>query len=251
MPSQRSYIFYPNAGYWFLLLIPLVVIGFYPSYFAVFFKPAASIIHIHFGLMAIWVAILVIQPFLFKYKKLKLHRKIGRFTYVLVPLLLISAFLMIRLSYYRFVNAPQGVDPGNRQEVLKAAANFMAIAFIYFGLLFLFYTLAIINRRKAAVHARYMVATALTLLGPTVDRIVYASFQEIKLGGVIPFETVAFLVADAVLLFLLWKDYKAKRPTRALLTSLAIYVTAQLFYFLFKASDAWADVVSFLMQAKA
>lgn len=246
---QKNKTFYPNAGYWFLLLIPLIVAGFYPSYFAQFFKPAASIIHIHFTLMAIWVAMLIIQPFLFKYKKLSLHRKIGRFSYLLVPLLLLSAFLMIRLSYYRFLAAPPDASITNRQALLKTAAAFMSIAFVYLGLFGLFYLLAVINRHKAAVHARYMVATALTLLGPTVDRITYAVFKETKLGGFIPIEIVAFILADGILLFLLWGDIKAKRPVKPLLTCLLILLVVQSCYFLFQQSNAWADAVTWMMQA--
>jgi hypothetical protein len=247
---RKSVSLYPNAGWWFLLLIPLVAVAFYPNYFAVFFQPAASIIHIHFALMAVWVAVLIAQPFLFRYKKLSLHRKIGRATYVLVPLLLASTFLMIRFTYYRFLASPQATAITNRADLLKTAATYMTITFLYFGLLALFYTLAIINRRKAAVHARYMVATALTLLGPTVDRIVFAIFKVAKLGGVVPIETVAFATADGILLFLLLKDYKAGRSTKALFAALLIYFTAQLFYFLFQATDAWTAIVSFTMQAK-
>jgi hypothetical protein len=248
---RKSVSLYPNAGWWFLLLIPLVAIAFYPTYFKVFFQPAASVIHIHFGLMAVWVMVLIAQPFLFRYKKLALHRKIGRATYVLVPLLLVSSFLMIRLSYYRFLASPQAATFPSRAELLKNAATFMAITFLYLGLLALFYSLAIINRRKPATHARYMVATALTLLGPTVDRIVYAISGVLVLGGVLPIETIAFAIADGILLFLLLKDYRAGRSTKALLTALLINLLAQLSYFLFQATEAWAAFVSFAMQAKS
>jgi hypothetical protein len=250
MPMRKSISLYPNAGWWFLLLIPLVMIAFYPNYFAVFFQPAASIVHIHFALMAVWVAVLIVQPFLFKYKKLSLHRKIGRATYILVPLLLASTFLMIRFTYYRFLASPQGIAITNRADLLKTAATYMTITFLYFTLLALFYVLAIVNRRKAAVHARYMVATALTLLGPTVDRIVFAIFKAPKIGGFLPIEAIAFLVADAILLYLLLKDYRAGRSVKALLTALLIYVAAQLSYFLFQATDAWTAIVSLAMQAK-
>ena len=245
---RKSVNLYPNAGWWFLLLIPLVAVGFYPTYFAVLFKPAASIIHIHFILMTIWVIILVIQPFLFRYKKLALHRQIGRFTFFFVPLLLVSSFLMIRLSYFRFLASPQGLGSASRQAVMQTAATFMAIAFLYLGLLALFYTLAVINRHKAAAHARYMVAAALTLLGPTVDRIVFSTTGVTRLGGTIPIETVAFAIADGILVFLLWKDYKARRPLRTLFTCLGIYLLAQLSYFLFKDTEAWAGFVTFVMQ---
>ena len=136
---QKAFIFYQNSGYWFLLLMPLVLIGFYPTYFAVLLKPTPSIIHLHFSLMAMWVAMLIVQPFLYKYKKLRLHRAIGKVSYVLVPLLLITAYFMIRFSYYRFIgDMEQRISTGSLQadhhQVLKEAASYEAIAFLYFAL---------------------------------------------------------------------------------------------------------------------
>ena len=90
---QKIHNLYYNQGYWFLLLIVLVIARFYTSCFAVFFQPHASIIHIHFMLMVLWIAMLITQPFLIKYKKLALHRMLGKISYILVPLALTSAFL--------------------------------------------------------------------------------------------------------------------------------------------------------------
>ena len=245
---QKSQAFYYNTGYWFLLLIPLVAIGFYPTYFAVFLEPASPIIHVHFTLMAVWIVILMVQPFLFKYKKLSVHRAVGKFTYVLVPVLLASAFLVIRFSYYRFLHSPQATEFSDRNELLKGAASYQAIAFLYSGWLALLYSLAIVNRRKAPVHARYMVATTLTMLGPTVDRIIYSIFKAPELGGFVPIESIAFVIADSILAILLWKDYKSRKSTKALAISLAIFLSGQIIYFSVRNTTAWASFVSFLMQ---
>lgn len=51
--------------------------------------------------MALWLIMLIAQPFLIKYKKLSWHRVLGKASYVLVPLILITAFLLIRNEYYR------------------------------------------------------------------------------------------------------------------------------------------------------
>jgi hypothetical protein len=101
-PMPKSYDVYRNLGYWFLLLIALVFAGFYTTYFSVFLQPKASIIHVHFTLMALWIAMLITQPFLIKYSKLAIHRMLGKTSYVLVPLALVSSFLMVRYSYYHF-----------------------------------------------------------------------------------------------------------------------------------------------------
>jgi len=168
---------------------------------------------------------------------------------VFVPLLLASSFLMIRFSYHRFLSSPAIEALSIQQAGLKEAAFYMAIAFVYFGLLALFYMLAIINRHKSAVHARYMVATSLTLLGPTVDRIVFMVTKDPKVAGVVPVEIIAFVVADGILLYLLRRDYQAKRPVKTLAVCLSIYVAAQAGYFLFRSTTTWTSFVTFVMQS--
>ena len=249
---QKVYNVYYNLGCWFLLLIVLVFAGFYTSYFSVFFQPTAPVIHIHFTLMVLWIAMLITQPFLIKYKKLAIHRMLGKISYVLVPLVLISAFLMIRYSYYNLINdlqqkAVQGLNQFTNNQVLQQAAVYEAIAFFYLFWFITFYSLAILNRRKTALHARYMMATALTLFGPTIDRIV---FFNLKLPAYIPYELPSLLIIDIILALLLLKDYKDKRPTKALWICLLIYVIGQALYFTIPYTTGWQHFVTFIMKPR-
>lgn len=247
---QKAYNGYYNLGYWFLLLIVLVFAGFYPSYFSVFFQPKAPILHIHFALMVLWIAMLIAQPFLIKYKKLTIHRKLGKISYVLFPLVLISVFLMIRYSYYNSVNdlqqkAVQGLNHFNNDQILQQAAFNVAIAFFYFFLFALFYSLAVINKRKSSIHSRYMMAGALTLLGPTVDRIV---FFNVKLPTYITYELPTLIIIDIILAILLLKDYKDKRSTKILWICLLIYVIGQVLYFTVPYTAGWKHFVELVMK---
>ena len=211
---SKPYNLYHNLGYWFLFLIVLVFAGFYVSYFSVFFQPKSPVIHIHFALMSLWIVMLIIQPFFIKYKKLAWHRLVGRISYILVPLVLLVAFLMIRYSYYNFMNS---LDKNlGRVEILKRAASVQAIALFYLIWFAIFYVLAIINRKRSLIHARYMLATSLTLLGPTVDRIFFINLRLEKLFGVIPVEAVSFITADVLLAFLFMQDYRRKKSVRTL-----------------------------------
>jgi hypothetical protein len=252
---QRSYAFNQNIAYWFLLLIPLVFFGFYPTYFSVLLNPTPFIVHLHFTLMALWILMLLVQPFLYGYKKLALHRTIGKVSYVLIPALLITAYFMIRFSYYRFINGlneqvATGAVQMDHHGVLKEAATYEAIAFLYFGWLAVLYSLAVKNRRHTPTHARYMIATALTMLGPTVDRIVIWINKGLpKINGSIPIECVSFLIADCTLLFLMWNDHKNKRSIRPLGTGFMIFFGGQLIYFLVQKTEAWNTLVAFVMQA--
>lgn len=250
---QKSYTFYHNTGFWFLLLIPLVALGFYPTYFSVFLKPTPTLVHFHFTLMAIWIVILMLQPFLYRYNKLALHRTVGKLTYVLVPMLLVTAFLMIRFSYYRMIGdltlqSAQGTISLDHNQILNETASYETIAFIYFTWLAVLYSLAIYYRKQSPIHARFMVATALTMMGPTVDRIVYALVKSGKIAGNIPIESVAFSIVDITLALLLWNDYRKGRSTRAFLTSLLIFLGGQIFFLMFQNNSTWQSFVNMIMK---
>ena len=252
---QKTYNFYQNLGYWFLLLIVLIVPAFYTTYFTTLFHGHLPIIHVHFVLVMLWIAMLIAQPFLIKFKKLSIHRLLGKISYVLVPLVLLSGFLMIRLSYYRQIDLGQaqvaeGLNQHTNSQILQHAADFEAIAVFYILWFAIFYSLAIINKRRSAAHARYMVAASLTLLGPTVDRIMLIPLGMEYLPGGISSMWVSFFLIDLVLLLLLYKDYQHKRPLKTLLVCLLIYVPGQFLHFVILGHGWWKDVMSFVMLPK-
>ncbi len=250
---KKSYNLYHNLGYWFLLFIVLVFAGFYHTYFSVLFQPVKPVIHIHFVLMAIWIVMLIVQPFLIKYKKPALHRLIGRISYVVVPLLLLTTFILIRNEYYDSISDLEnrsipGQGPLSHTEILKQAAAQQGLALFYFIWFFVFYLLAIKNKKKSPVHARYMLATSLSLLGPTVDRMIFFVFKMDKLPGSLPIELVAFCMADAVLAVLLLKDYRENRPVKTLLTALFIYIMGQALYFSLPGTPIWQIFIELIMR---
>ena len=149
---------YKNLGYVLLLLIPLTGIAFYKTYFNqfpgfAFEENITPYIHLHAFIASVWIAMLIAQPLLIRNKKMAWHRKIGRLSYVVFPLLLLS-FLpqMIRLAHSEhpeFLFFPLGDSV----------------------LLVLFYALAIYYRKNPPRHMRYMIGTAIVFLGPTIGRI--------------------------------------------------------------------------------
>lgn len=250
---QSTYDVYKRGiAYWYLLLIPLIIAGFYKTYFSVFFAPTASVVHIHFAFMMMWAAMLIIQPFLIRYKKLSLHRLIGRISYVVVPLLLISGYFMIGYSYDRAITsttdyANSGQKYISTSEILQIGADSVRIVFVYLTWLGIFYFLSIKNRRRTSVHARYMVAASLTMIGPTVDRIIGIYFHVEKFFGVIPVEYFSYLLQDIILTGLLIHDYRKGKPTRTLRTCLLIYMTGQFLYWFVMGKGFWQGFVSFVL----
>jgi hypothetical protein len=155
---------------------------------------------------------------------------LGKASYVRCCLL-ITAYLLIRNEYHRNLDAMnqqvvQGMKQYSQVEMLKLASA-QPIGLIYTFWFLLLYSLAIRHRRKTSKHARYMLATALTLTGPTVDRIIGIQFKLETIAGVTSY-IISFLIIDLVLLLLLYVDYKDKRETKTLGNCLVIYIGGQL-----------------------
>jgi hypothetical protein len=244
---------YNNLGYWFLLLIACVFAGFYTTYFSRIFEPTANIIHIHFVLMALWIVMLIVQPFLIKFKKIYWHRILGKVSYLLVPLLLMTTWLVTRNEYYRKIENLQnevidGVQSLSQMAILKAASVNPA-AFIGVIWFVIFYSLAINFRRKPNKHARYMLATALILLSPTIDRFIAINLGIKSVAGIASY-FISFLIIDIIIAYLLLIDYKNKRETKTLKTCLFIFIIGQLSFYILPNFDWWAHLMEFAMMPK-
>jgi hypothetical protein len=88
---------FQNIGYYYLGFLILTFIGFWPSYFSKFFDGTADFnqyFHFHALTALLWVSMLIIQPILIRGKKYELHKAVGKFSYLLVPLLFISVALL-------------------------------------------------------------------------------------------------------------------------------------------------------------
>lgn len=170
---------FDRFGLFFFGLIPLVLLGFWKSYFSKFFGDSNSLtgyMHFHAILMTGWVTLLIVQPTLIKQKKFKIHRLIGRISYLLMPLILVSMLFLIHKG-------------GNLQPVEERT-----FVNALFGLLGLFvigacYVVAILNLNNTAVHARAMVGTGIALLDPTLMRML----------GPLPFPS-GYFIAIAIIL---------------------------------------------------
>src|SRR5659263_696230 len=147
---------YKYLGYFFLLLIPLTIAGFYKTYigqFPNFKENITPFIHIHAFIATVWIGILIAQPFLIVNKKFALHRKVGKFSYIVFPLLILSLIPQI-------IRTANSVNPRNLFFPLADGS-----------LMIIFYSLAVYYKKISSMHMRYMIATTLVFLGPTIGRI--------------------------------------------------------------------------------
>jgi len=205
-------VFY-NSGYYFIILIPLILLGFFKSYFVQFpnfEKKTTIIVHFHALCLSCWVLLLIVQPLLVRYKKLKIHRTLGKFTYVLVPLILCSV---------------AGMTIRSVSHLPKPVSTEMILNDIYLpvidGILFVtFYTLAIINKKNIQKHSSYMIATGLIFINPSVARM--GSYW-LNLPFYISLLCTVLLI-DLITIFLLFYLKKKGLNYRSFATVLALFL---------------------------
>jgi len=178
---------YKYLGYFMLLLIPLIVAGFYKTYIEQipnFGERINSFIHIHAAIATIWISMLIAQPFLIMNKKFALHRTIGKLSYIVFPLLVLSFIPQV----------VRNINEGHIQFAFFPIADCL--------LLILFYSLAIYNRKRSSRHMRFMIASALVFLGPTVGRIgpIWFGWSELLtqnvMYGIIYFILISLIIYD-------------------------------------------------------
>jgi hypothetical protein len=153
---------YRNTAVFIVLIIIAVQWGFYIPYTSKFpiFTDKTNMIHIHGALVMAWLCLLVLQPLLIATGRAQLHRTIGKVSYVLGPLVIITLFLIGRSSFNRsFGSFPE-------KEML-ATMVLDVRGFLSFAL---FWALAMINRKNSSSHMRYMIATGILAIGPGLGR---------------------------------------------------------------------------------
>ncbi|MBL0740522.1 hypothetical protein [Chryseolinea lacunae] len=240
---RAAYTIYPKISFFIVFLFLLSFVAFYPRYFATLHASPWHI-HVHYVLMMVWTAMLIVQPWLISKKKFAAHRAFGRLSYFLVPLVVAFGYLMLRNGYYQSIaDLQHEVDAGTSTktpaEIVHLARTYTGLPVYYFMVLILFYPLAILNKTKPLVHAKYMVAASLSIIGPIMDRAIY--FTTVNTGNTPIFgpEYVSFFIIDAILLYVLFLDYKNKTSTLPTLVCLLVFVGEQIVYAFFLDSGAY------------
>ncbi|HWN66631.1 MAG TPA: hypothetical protein VNM90_03265, partial [Haliangium sp.] len=145
---------------------------------------------------AMWVLMLAVQPLAISARRFTFHRALGRMSYALAPLLVLTVVL---LAHSRI----QGLDG-------QAFAMQTYVLYLQVSLAALFglsYALAISTRRSVALHARFMVCTGLTMIDPVVIRLMFWWAGPPTWN----YQWFTFGLTDLVLVALIWLE--RHRPT--------------------------------------
>jgi hypothetical protein len=203
----------------------LAHIGFYKKYIALFptFNDTTGVTHYHATLMFLWLAMLVVQPFLILNKKVEWHRLIGKASYIVAPLLVISMFLITNQGY---------LSKLKRMTEVEALAN-LSVNIPDFFAFALLYGLAIYYRKNTDWHARFMIATIFPIIGAAIVRILMRNFG---MASPMAFSIVMYL-SDVMCLIFLVADLKSKKY-QPYLIALIILIVEQLIY-IGRYTDTW------------
>lgn len=245
-------ILFPKLPWFLLLLIPLTLVGFWPTYFSKLFETLPGIFHLHAFFMILWIALALVQPMLIYFKKTNWHKTVGRASYFIMPMVFLAVYLMIRYSYYHELERLSSPEIRNKynltnDEIYQYAAAYQIKALIDFIWLIVFYTLAIMNRKRVLFHATYMVAAIFTLLGPTFDRVIgqILDYFEKPFDGFV--EYIVFSIT--LLFFFLLIIYQRQKGNTLIpsLTCFTVYALGVLGYTYLPLTLFWQSFVELVM----
>jgi len=194
---------YKNIALFFAVIAAIVLIGFFPTYFSHFpnFEGKVPLHHFHAFVMILWLVVLIVQPILINKRKYQWHRLIGKFSYFLVPIIVITMVLAYKISFFNSVDA-NGIN-----HIKSLSMLFLPLTDI---LPFtVFYLLAIIHRKKVANHLRFMIATSVVVGSAGVVRI---CMVWLGMGFVAAMYAIAVLMILVLVGLVLYDLYQKKLP---------------------------------------
>jgi hypothetical protein len=224
--KQAQPINYGLISIFFVIIYLVVQMGFYKTYLRFFpdFKGFELLHHIHGMLMSSWLLMLIAQPLLIRSGRYKVHRLLGKISYVLAPLVWISMCLIVRLSYHKGMAS---VAP--RDLIASLALNIPQL--FYFPL---FYILAIVHKNDTNKHMRYMIGTALIMITAGLGRVLIVDFKIDVILALYITLTIEAGIAAAFFLF----DVIKKKDYLPNLIIMSTFICAVLIYYA-RHTDAW------------
>ena len=197
-------------GFVGLLLIALV--AFWPTYLAQL-GSQSGYTHLHAATATVWILLLITQPLAIRAGRRDLHRLMGRASFFIAPLVVISIVLLAHGNMQLY--------EGERLLIQTY------ILYLQLSLALLFavcYGLAIWQRSNTPVHMRLMICTALTFIDPVVIRLMF----QVAPVPTWNYQWFTFGLTNAVFLLLIWFDRGSPRGRWVFPVMLGVFVLFQI-----------------------
>lgn len=190
------------------LLFALALVAFWPGYLAAPKAEMNAWTHLHAITATLWMFMLIAQPLAIHAGHRELHRRIGRSSLLVMPVLLISLIGLAHASMQDMSGPALGVQ-----------AYFFYVRVVLFTTLVLAYVMAMLNRHNMAVHARYMVCTGLSLIDPVVHRLAHRVLREPDFN----YQLLTFGLVGAILVSLIVLERHARSGRQVFPIMLGVY----------------------------
>ncbi|MFD2523002.1 hypothetical protein [Emticicia soli] len=203
-----------NIVYFFIAVLLISVLGFYPTYFKKFpaFEGLNIAHHVH-GLLAIlWILMLIAQAFLIRARKYALHRILGKSSYVLMFLLILSIYWVSRVGYYRNIQTMSEAD--TLAQLTNGIPDIFYLATLY--------VLGMAYKKRVDWHLRFFALSGLLILAPGLAR--YLGIF-LALPNPLPIVLNLSTIAGIPLVWLFF-DIRNKKSPVPILIFLLIFVIA-------------------------
>lgn len=166
---------YPRAHYYVLLVIAVIVAGFWPSYFSVWGTVPWQF-HAHGTAAGIWVMMVFAQSWTAHHKQLPLHRAVGKSSLLLFPFLIGGLAAIIDVTGKGFVAGEGAVRT-------MFGGSFMLGLMVAVAAYVTLYYRALKFRRKVWLHSGYMLATPLILWESPFSRLMIDYLPGFSVAG--------------------------------------------------------------------
>lgn len=212
---------FTQAGFYFLGILLVTITGFLIPFMSTWSDPTIShppVIHVHAGMMSLWLAIMIAQPFLIRLGWNRAHHVIGKSTYVIFPILCLG---IIHLTVTSLPGLPPTEQP-----------TFLAVQLMDFVLLVGCVFLGLFYRHHPEIHSRFIIGSALPMTEPGLTR----TFMAILPNADMLARSLSLGLLLFILLVLLFKDWH-RHHLRWVFGS--VFLSTFFFSLLILFGDAW------------
>ena len=198
---------YRHAPYYVLVVIAVIIAGFWPSYFAKWGSVPWQF-HAHGVAASIWVLMVLMQSWTVHKAQLPLHRAVGKSSLLLFPFLIGGLAAIIDLTGKGYVTG-DGVTRQmfGGQFLIGLALAIAAYVVLYFR--------ALKFRRKVWLHSGYMLATPLILFESPFSRLMSGFVPGLTIRGPQDFDRIIpsiewAMAIELVIIAVLWWRFRDK-----------------------------------------
>lgn len=217
------------------ILFPLfILIGYFRSYyFSAFFdvKPLANtLVHAHGLVMSLWVIYFTAQVALIRTKNIKLHMSMGLAGVILAVIVFVVGMATAIDAHLIRLSAPAGIHP----------FSFFTVPLIDMLLFAIFFSGAVIYRKRPAEHKTLMLMTAINFLPAAVARMPLLPEHLVLLQ--------ACVIPDiAAIAGLIWHSRKHGKVNKAFALAVFIFIVSQPLRIALGMSDIWLRFMAWVV----